>query len=146
MSVFDKLSFLFYIWAYRRQDNKLVQFLLKLTGVSSVFKIWVAVNEQADVCGATGLYTLTKDKDEAVWLLWFCVDPNNRRKGIGKELIEFTISKAKEFNKKYFRLHTSSDLNEEAAQKLYEKYGFEIRKEMNKKNTKILLRELKIGN
>ena len=105
---------------------------------------WVAKNEKGEICGTTGLYTCCKDEEEAVWLSWFCVAPEARGQGIGKRLIEFSIKKAKEQNKKYLRLYTSTDPVEESAQVLYEKYGLAKVKEKNYGTWVKIERELKL--
>lgn len=136
----ERMSF----WAYRRQGNSLVRMLMRLYGVSSFINIWAAVKNGGKVCGTTGLYLDKKDEHEAVWLSWFCVDPVQRRQGIGKMLIEFSIEKAKESGKDYLRLYTSDHSSEAAAQGLYEKYGLVVfRKEKYESDT-YLYRELNL--
>jgi ribosomal protein S18 acetylase RimI-like enzyme len=127
-SLSERLTFL----AFKNQNNWLVKKVLLYFGVSSLSNFWVALDSEKNVLGTTGIYTYSKDENEAVWLAWFCVDPEQRGKGIGKLLIEYSINKAKKLNKKYFRLYTSTDPNEAAAQNLYEKYGFKIVKEEKK--------------
>ena len=136
----ERMSF----WAYRRQNNPIVRMLMRRYDVSSLLNIWVAVSDNGDVCGTTGLYTCPSDEDEAVWLSWFCVDPDHRGQGIGKKLIEFSIARARECNKKFLRLYTSDDPIEVAAQGLYEKYGFKIVEEEKHASHTIMYRELKL--
>ena len=123
MDIPEKLSF----WAYKHRENRIVKILMKLCGVSSLLKFFAAIDENGEVRGTTGFYSYTKDDKEAIWLAWFCVDPEARGKGIGKQLIEYSIDEGRKYNKKYFRLYTSTDKNEAAAQHLYEKYGFKIK-------------------
>ena len=60
------------------------------------------------VVGITGVYVEEKLDKDSIWLDWFCVLPEHRKKGYGKQIIEFTISYAKSLNKfKYFRLDTT---------------------------------------
>ena len=133
----ERLSF----WVYKRRNNPFVRLI---SFYWCLLNYWAAVNDNGDVCGICGLYTYKKDEREAVWLGWFCVDPNHRGRGIGKKLIEFSIVEARKHNKKYFRLYTSTDPNEAAAQNLYEKYGFKItRREQNRSGARIF-RELKL--
>ena len=69
------------------------------------------------------------DATEAVWVAWFCVDPKARGRGIGQALIDHTVSRARNAGFNRIRLYTSTDPNEAAAQRLYEKNGFkEIRR------------------
>ncbi|MBN2535727.1 MAG: GNAT family N-acetyltransferase [Spirochaetales bacterium] len=127
-SLSERLTF----FAFKHQHHWIVQWIMSLFGVASLSHFWVAIDDDNNVVGITGIYTYEKDKDEAIWMAWFCVDPGHRGKGIGKRLIEYSISKARESGKKYFRLYTSSDPNEAAAQNLYEKYGFNIVKKKKK--------------
>jgi len=140
MDLSEKMSF----WIYRHQRNPIARTLMRLTGISSLSSIWVAVNEDGDVCGTTGLYACIKDKNEAAWLSWFCVHPMQRGQGIGKKLIEFSIDKARASNKKFLRLYTSDDPNEAEAQSLYEKYGFKIVKEERLRDYTVIYRELRL--
>ena len=118
----ERLSF----WAYKHQANFLMKMVLRLYGAMSVYKYWVALDENDRILGTTGLYSENDDFHEAIWLSWFCVDPEMRGQGIGKQLIEFSIEMARSYDKKYLRLYTSDDPNEAAAQVLYEKYGFKV--------------------
>jgi len=108
-------------------------------------RYWVAI-EKGRVIGTTGVYTLKKDRHEACWLSWFCVDPEYRGRGIGEKLLEFTIEKVRGMGKKFFRLYTSiNDPNEAAAQKLYGKKGLLVKKEGKKRGKyQIVYRELKL--
>lgn len=121
-SLSERLTF----WAFKHRKNILVKKIINMFGVAELINFWVAVDENSNVVGTTGIYSYVKDKEDAIWLAWFCVDPEQRGKGIGKKLIEFSLDVAKNYNKKYFRLYTSSDPNEAAAQYLYEKYGFKV--------------------
>lgn len=84
---------------------------------------WVLC-DKGQVIGMTGLYTY-KDKDDA-WLGWFCIDPEQRSRGLGSRLLKFSINKAKEWGATNLRLYTSDDPNEAAAQNLYERFGLRI--------------------
>jgi RimJ/RimL family protein N-acetyltransferase len=90
----------------------------------------VYIDETGAVLGTTGLYQYKRDAQEAVWVGWFCVDPKARGKGIGQKLIDHTICLAVQAGFRRVRLYTSTDPNEEAAQRLYEKNGF---KEISRK-------------
>ena len=136
----ERMSF----WVYRRQNNPFVRILMRLGGVCSIPNIWAAINSDGEVCGTTGLYVNKKDEHEAVWLSWFCVDPEQRGYGIGKKLIEFSIEKAKEFDKDFLRLYTSNHSSEAAAQGLYEKYGLAVFKKKKYGNDTYLFRELNL--
>ena len=137
----ERMSF----WIYKNQGNACVKMLMKLCGYTSAMKYWVAVDENEDVCGITGLYGNKSDKDEALWLSWFCVNPKHRGRGIGKQLIEFSIEEAKKHRKKYLRLYTSDDANEADAQFLYEQYGFKIFKREEKAGYTLIYREKELA-
>lgn len=85
---------------------------------------WVALNNNGEVIGVIGVYTLTYDYEEAYWVAWYCVDPKSRGKGIGKALLDFVVTKAKKDGKKWLRLYTSNDPNEKRANEMYNKLGF----------------------
>ena len=86
-------------------------------------KYWVAVDE-GRIVGTTGRYTLEKDKEEANWLGWYCVAPEYRGRGFGKDLLQFIIDLTKKEGKKFLRLYTSNAPGEETAQVVYKKFGF----------------------
>jgi len=89
------------------------------------------VIEDEMVIGISGLYQIKEDYSEGVfWLGWFCVDPEEQGRGIGNMLLDYTIKQASKKKAKYLRLYTSTRPEEEAAQRLYEKKGFEV---MNRK-------------
>lgn len=137
-SLSERLTF----WAFKHQKNELVKRMIYFFGVSSLSNFWVAIDEYENVYGTTGIYTYLNDDNEAIWLAWFCVDPDQRGQGIGKQLIEHSIIMAKIYNKRYFRLYTSSDPNEAAAQNLYDKYGFLVKKREKKLFYEKIYREL----
>lgn len=85
---------------------------------------WIVLNEHSEVIGVTGIYKLKEDPDDVVWLGWYCVRVDQRGKGLGRELLEWTIEKAKERGFIRMKLYTSTDPNEATAQILYEKLGF----------------------
>ena len=129
---------------YKRRSNPFARLLMRIGGVSSMGTIWAAINPGGDVCGTTGLYMYKKDEKEAVWLCWFCVDPEHRGQGIGRDLLEFSIEKAKESGKVFLRLYTSDHPSEAAAQELYEKYGLVVVKKKKRGSDTYLYRELKL--
>ena len=139
-TIMERMSFDF----FARRSNPIVKSLARLFGISEFLNFWVAQNEQDRIIGTTGLYTYVRDEKEAVWLAWFCVDPGERGKGIGRELIEFSINKARGLGKQFFRLYTSDVPNEADAQILYEKYGFKVTERKKKPFYTLLYRELKL--
>ena len=134
----ERMSF----WVYKHHSNPIVRAMLG--GSMEVFRYWVALDENDKICGTTGLYSEKADFHEAIWLSWFCVDPDVRGKGIGKQLIEFSIETARGYGKKYLRLYTSDDPNEAAAQFLYEKYGFKLTRNEQKMGYVLFYRELEL--
>lgn len=87
-------------------------------------KYWVAVDNKENVLGIIGYYTLKYDEKEANWVGWYCVNPKDRGKGIGKMLLNFIITKTKKEGKTWVRLYTSNGPNEKRANKIYDKLGF----------------------
>lgn len=78
------------------------------------------------IIGVTGWYTRTIDDKDTIWLGWYCLSPEVRGKGWGKEILKWTMDIVKEKGYKKMKLYTSTDPNEATAQILYEKLGFKI--------------------
>lgn len=78
------------------------------------------------IVAVTGLYNRKDYPEDEVWLGWFCVDPSVRGHGLGRKVLEWTMNKAREMGYKRFKLYTSTDPNEAAAQNLYESVGLKI--------------------
>lgn len=102
---------------------------------------WVVREDGALVAG-TGLYGRNGEPDVA-WLGWYFVAPAARGKGIGRELLEWSIAEARRRGFKRMKLYTSTDPNEAAAQVLYEKLGFKLvgEDEADENGIKVLYRE-----
>jgi len=95
---------------------------------------WVVIDKvNLKLIALTGLYTEKEDNAESCWLGWFCVDDEYRKKGFGKELLNFSINQAKELSKEYLHIYTYNSLEHRVAIDMYKKYGF---KEYNVKITK----------
>ncbi|WP_445626987.1 GNAT family N-acetyltransferase [Nostoc sp. DSM 114167] len=107
---------------------------------------WVAIDEQSfQVIGLTGLYCKSEDEQEADWLGWFCVASRFRGKGIGKELLDFTIDLAQAKAKRYLRLYTWEHPSSYVARMLYLKRGFyQIGESPNKSGFKTIYLELQL--
>jgi ribosomal protein S18 acetylase RimI-like enzyme len=120
MSPIERFSFI----AIRRPQTFTNRLLMCFAGVKDLVSFDVYVDENALVLGTTGLYRYKKDFDEAVWLSWFCVDPNARGRGVGQALLEHSVARARETGFSLMRLYTSTDPNEASAQRLYERNGF----------------------
>jgi GNAT superfamily N-acetyltransferase len=139
-SLGERLSFL----AFSHKNNIIIRSITRLFGVKEMMNFWVAINENSEVVGTTGLYKYLADEKEAVWLAWFCVDPNERGKGIGNQLLSFTIEEARRTGVSYLRLYTSDDPNEKEAQVLYEKYGLKEKEREAKLFYTKIIRELRL--
>ena len=125
MTPIERFSFV----AIRYPQSAAGRFLMVLAGIKDMIAFDVYVDGVDLVIGATGLYRYMNDANEAVWVAWFCVDPKARGRGIGQALIDHTVSRARNAGFNRIRLYTSTDPNEAAAQRLYEKNGFkEIRR------------------
>jgi GNAT superfamily N-acetyltransferase len=87
-------------------------------------RYWVALDdENGEIVGGTGLYDLTDEKD-ICWLGWYWVIPSQRGKGIGKELLRFSIETARAEGKKYLRLYTTEEPETQLANAQYDRLGF----------------------
>ena len=119
----ERLSF----WAYAHKRSFVVRLCFKLFGIKDLMGFWGAVKDGTDeIIATTGLYSYERDAEEAVWLAWFCVAPEERGSGLGSKMLDFSIERARDTGKQYLRLYTSDVPNEAAAQRLYEKKGFKI--------------------
>ncbi len=91
---------------------------------------WMAVDENNQAVGISGLYSSRKDRTEAVWLGWYAVHPSARGQGVGGALLRHAIQEARATGAAYLRLYTSaSELIDGSgdAQAVYEKYGLKVK-------------------
>jgi GNAT superfamily N-acetyltransferase len=105
---------------------------------------FVVKNAPAEkIIGVTGWYTENTNEKDVVWLGWYCLDPKERGKGLGREILEWTMNEVKMRGYTTMKLYTSEDPNEATAQILYEKLGFKITKEETREGEtfKVLFRE-----
>lgn len=86
----------------------------------------VKKEDENKIIGATGWYTRITDDKNTIWLGWYCLSQEERGKGFGRKILEWTMDKAREKGYTKMKLYTSTDPNEATAQILYEKLGFEI--------------------
>jgi GNAT superfamily N-acetyltransferase len=92
---------------------------------------WVVEEESSGkLLGTVGLYRTAEDGTNALWVNWFCVDPDTRGQGLGKKLMNFAIEQAKRSGRKYLRLYTEDLPFEAAAQPLYERSGLRVVKKV----------------
>lgn len=121
-NLLEKASFAFRL---SLMSGWLPKLLLRVMSIDEA-RYWVALSEDVDTLGVTGLYKYIKDEDNSLWLGWTCVAPTARGKGVGGMLLDFAIAKASNEGKKFLRLYTSNDPNESAAQHLYERRGLRV--------------------
>jgi ribosomal protein S18 acetylase RimI-like enzyme len=111
-------------------------------------RYWTATDKTGQVVGTTGLYEYASDRYQASWLGWMCVEPRARGRKIGQSLVEKAIGEARADGKAFLRLYTSTDPNEAAAQRLYEKLGLRVVRRLPPEagsRYAILLRELALS-
>jgi len=128
-------------WLYRNRAL-IVKYILWIAGIKEQLNYWVAVNEQGKIIGTIGLYSKINDSFNSVWMAYFCVDPDSRKQGVGRKLIEHAIEQAKLLDVKYFNLYTSTIKNELTSHRLYYEYGFRLVKTTNKLFYKMLYMQL----
>ena len=103
---------------------------------------WVLLKDDTnEVIGLTGLYRRKGDPSDLVWLSWYCIRSDERGRGGGRKLLEWTINEVRDRGYKIFRVYTSDDPTEAIAQELYEQLGFKIVGEKVGENYKTLYRE-----
>jgi len=138
---FERLSF----WAIANHRSPHMRRIMAWVGVADFLDFWGAIDQQTGtLLGTTGLYQYTCDAKEAVWLAWFCVAPEVRRRGIGSRLLDFSIEEAKRTGLQYLRLYTSDRSNEAAAQILYESRGLEVTAKKWRPFYNIIYRQLRL--
>lgn len=111
-------------------DANLRQKLLFAIPGIRLHEFWVAVSPAGEIDGISGLYSLRKDRHEALWLSWFAVRPEARGQGLGGALLKKAIEEARARDAEYLRLYTSdSDLVEggDVAQEVYERHGLAVK-------------------
>ena len=84
-------------------------------------KYWVAVDENSKIVGGVGIGKLDGIDDVCELQKMYCL-PNARGTGLSHELMNIALEYAKKY---YSRCYLETLKNMVAAQKFYEKYGFE---------------------
>ena len=123
----NTISLIEEVFKYREDQELACKNLIESLSQTNFNKnYWVAIDRDNNAIGIIGLYIdpQIENSKTTVWLGWFGVHPERRRRGMGSSLLEFTLNEAKKRGFKTIKLYTSLDKNEEAAHKLYEKYGF----------------------
>lgn len=114
---------------YSRKGGLGYRIFSLLSGVD-LLDFWVVISDDGSISGISGLYSLRKDRHEALWLGWYVVRPSQRGKGLGTALLKKAIQEARFRNARFLRLYTSdSDLIDggQDAQVMYERHGFRIK-------------------
>lgn len=84
------------------------------------------VKEDGKIVGLTGLYRMTCDPPDAIWLDWFCTAPEAGGRGIGRKMLQWTVTQAVRQGYGRLCLWTTDDPHEAVAQHLYDTMGFKI--------------------
>ena len=116
---------------------------MRKNGARDVRYFTVIDRQTNQVIGTTGLYHLNEDPDGTVWLGWYCVDPKFQGKGIGKQILQWTIDKARSEGESILRLYTSPE-ESPVAQLVYDKFGFKTTDIEQKADSKIVYKQLKL--
>ena len=141
-TVLERLSFL----AIANRHFPSMRLMMRVAGVSDFLDFWGAIDPGTGrLLGTTGLYQYTCDAREAVWLAWFCVEPEVRRRGIGSRLLDFSIEEARRTGLEYLRLYTSDMPSGAAAQVLYESRGLRVTGRKRRLSYSVVYRELRLG-
>jgi len=98
----------------------------KKNGLKSMQYFIMLDTTKDEIIGLTGIYSEERDSDDMCWLGWFCIDKEYRGQGLSKKLLDFSIERAKQLNKKYLHLYTYNSKKYIPAMKLYERYNFTI--------------------
>lgn len=81
-------------------------FLNKINNPSDDFISWLVYHNN-DIIGITGVYVEDLD-NETIWLDWFAILPQYRKKGYGRKVLLDTIDYCKKLKKySYFRIDTT---------------------------------------
>jgi GNAT superfamily N-acetyltransferase len=91
-----------------------------------------------------GDFWVAVDEGEAVWLDWFCVAPGSRGKGVGGQLLDFTVERARASGARFLRLYAWDGARWQAAFRLYESRGFRIYQTRNRVVYRLIRFELEL--
>lgn len=94
--------------------------------------------------GTIGLYHLSHEPLDVLWLGWFCVDAHYRGLGYGIEAMTLVKGVACQKNAKILKLYTSNHPEEVAAQAFYERFGFETFLEVQKNDLLFIYKKLQL--
>ncbi len=111
---------------------------------ASYFEYFV-LKRGGTVVGTTGLY-YDQTTPKALWLGWYGVLASERGKGLGGQLLNFSIDLAIKKGAKFLNLWTSDQPDMKVASQIYEKKGFVVthREFDAKKNYEIITYSLEL--
>lgn len=112
-----------YLWFKVSVEPDKHQDLMKEKGVRDI-RYFAVLNKENKIIGTTGLYHLTKDPENTVWLGFYCLDADYRGQGLGRKILQWTLDQAKAEGNTTMLLYTSPNPGLDDAQKVYEKFGF----------------------
>lgn len=107
-------------------------------------RYFVVLNSNDKVIGTTGLYHLNRDPEKTVWLGFYCLEPEYRGKGIGKQVLSWTIEKAQTEGNTIMKLYTSPNEDLTTAQEIYDKFGFITTETEEKNGETVIYKELNL--
>lgn len=105
---------------------------------------YYAVELNGKTIGTIGLYHLSHEPLDVLWLGWFCVDAKYRGKGYGIEAMRLVKRVALQKNAKVLKLYTSNHPEEAVAQAFYERFGFETFLEITKNDLLFIYKKLQL--
>lgn len=85
--------------------------------------MYLVVTDAEEIIGITGLYSTEENSINRLWLGWFGIVPEYRKKGIGSYILDLTMERAVYVGCKEFCIYTN-EVNTQA-RKLYLKHNFE---------------------
>lgn len=74
--------------------------------------------------GVGGLHQYLWGPPENVWLAWFAVDPDHQKRGLGRQMLDFTLRLAKQFGYMKIFIETYSTPEFAKARAFYRTMGF----------------------
>jgi ribosomal protein S18 acetylase RimI-like enzyme len=88
---------------------------------------FISLNNKGEITGVCGFSPDKYDTPKILWLTWFYVAKGYQKKGIGTQLLTYTLNQIKSIkNIKKVYLDTSSHPDYAASVNLYKKFGFQI--------------------
>lgn len=130
------VSLIYDIFPYKYDRmNATVSFKKSLEKPDSIKNYWILKTHENRVIGVIGLYRDQRD-ETVLWIGWFGVHPEYRRKGIGSRLLRHAIKKANIQGAKTLKVYSSFDKNELASHSFYENHGF-IKTYVNRRRDRV---------